>query len=130
MSIIINNCIDDLTMLKKNKNLKDFYSINNYFCNYEILVGYYIFNSFLLTNDIFDIFREDEKKNINFLYGIVNGFFGIVIAFLIFLLFYFIYQFKNIGNSFYNFIGIIPNKFISDDENFYDSIIKLREILY
>ena len=31
------------------------------------------------------------------------------------------------GYSFWNFIGILPNKFISDDEAFYDSIIKLGE---
>ena len=130
MSIIINNCIDDLTMLKKNKNLEDFYSINNNFYNYEILVCYYIFNSYILTNDIFEIFREDEKKNTNSIYGIINGIIIVFMVLIIFLSFYFIYQFKNIGNSFYNFIGIIPNKFISDDENFYDSIIKLGELLY
>ena len=130
MSIIINNCIDDLTMLKKTKNLKDFYSIDNYYYKYEILVGYYIFNSFLVTVNAFDVFRENEIEYITRIRGIIIAVFSVFIFLIIILCFYFVYQFKTIGNSFWNFIGILPNKFISDDENFYDSIIKLGKLLY
>ena len=130
MSIIINNCIDDLTTLKATKNLTNFYSINNYYYNYEMLVGYYLFNSFLATKDIFDVFREDEKKYIYNIQKAITVIYSIFVVIIAILCFYFIYQYKNIGNSFWNFIGILPNKYISDDENFYDSIIKLGEFLY
>ena len=130
MSIIINNCIDDLTTLKATKNLTEFYSIKNYYYNYEILVGYYIFNSFLITRDIFAVFREDEKKYITNIQKAISIIYIFFVLFITILCFYFIYQYKSVGNSFWNFIGILPNKFISDDENFYDSIIKLGELLY
>ena len=40
------------------------YSPNKYYYNYELLIGYYIFNSFLITKDIFSVFREDETTYI------------------------------------------------------------------
>ena len=130
MSIIINNCVDDLTLLKSNKDLNNFYSINNYYYNYEILVGYYIFNSFLITKDIFDIFAEDEMKYISNIQTAITVVYALFIVIMIILCFYFVHVYKNVGNSFWNFIGILPNKFISDDENFYESIIKLGDLLY
>ena len=130
MSIIINNCVDDLTLLKSNKDLNNFYSINNYYYNYEILVGYYIFNSFLITKDIFDIFAEDEIKYISIIQTAITCVYALFIVIMIILCFYFVHVYKNVGNSFWNFIGILPNKFISDDENFYESIIKLGDLLY
>ena len=130
MSIIINNYVDDLTLLKSNKDLNNFYSINNYYYNYEILVGYYIFNSFLITKDIFDIFAEDEMKYISNIQTAITVVYALFIVIMIILCFYFVHVYKNVGNSFWNFIGILPNKFISDDENFYESIIKLGDLLY
>ena len=130
MSIIINNCVDDLTLLKATKNLTNFYSIDNYYYNYEMLVGYYIFNSFLITKDIFDIFANDEIKYIINIQKAITIIYSLFIVIMAILCFYFVYDYKNIGNSFWNFIGILPNKFISDDESFYESIIKLGDLLY
>ena len=130
MSIIINNCIDDLTMLKATNNLAQFYSIDNYYYKYEILVGYYVFNSFLITRDAFNVFREDEKKYITSIQQAITIIYILFVLFITVLCCFFIYQYKNVGNSFWNFIGILPNKFIADDENFYDSIIKLADLLY
>ena len=130
MSIIINNCLDELTMLQSNKDLKAMYSINNTYYNYELLVGYYIFNSFLITKDAFAVFREDEKQYIIVIQNVITVIYCFFVLLIISLCIYFIYIYKTEGNSFWNFIGILPNKFISDDENFYDSIIKLGEILY
>jgi hypothetical protein len=130
LSIIINNCIDELKALKNTKDLKTMYSIGNYYYNYETLVGYYIFNSFLITKDIFSVFREDETTYIINIQQAISIVFTIFDILVIMLCCYFIYTYKKEGNSFWNFIGILPNKFISDDENFYDSVIKLGEILY
>ena len=130
MSIIINNCIDDLATLKTSKNLSNFYSIDNYYYKFEMLVGYYLFNSFLITKDIFEVFNDDEKNYISTVQMAVTVVYSLFVLIIAMICFYFIYQYKNIGNSFWNFIGILPNKYISEDENFYDSLIKLREVLY
>ena len=130
MSIIINNCLDELTMLKTSKNLKSMYSIENNYYNYELLVGYYIFNSFLITKDAFAVFSDDEKKYITVIINVITVIYCFFLLLIISLCIYFIYLYKTEGNSFWNFIGILPNKFISDDENFYESIIKLGDLLY
>ena len=130
MSIILNNCLDELSMLKIDKNLANLYSINNFYYNYELLVSYYLFNSFLITKEIFDVFRNDEINYIIRIQQAVTIVYILFIVLICILCIYFIYQYKNVGNSFWNFIGILPNKFISDDDNFYDSIIKLGELLY
>ena len=127
MSIIINNCIDEFNQLKADKNLSNIYSKDSYYYNYEILVGYYIYNSFLITKDAFAVFREDEKAYIISMQKIVTLVFFFIVLLVIALCCYFIYSYNKVGNSFWNFIGILPNKFISDDEAFYDSIIKLGE---
>ena len=61
MSIIITNCIDELNSLKKNKNLTDIFMINTTYSNYEMFMGYYMLEAFLLTQNIFEVFRNDEK---------------------------------------------------------------------
>ena len=38
---------------------------------------------------------------------------------------YFVYTYRNILSSFLYFIGILPSKYLSEDENFYKEIIKL-----
>jgi len=43
---------------------------------------------------------------------------------------YFIYEYKITINSFFNFIGILPTKFIFDDDNLYQSILKLEKDFY
>ena len=130
LSIIINNCVDELKTLKNTKDLKAMYSPNKYYYNYELLIGYYIFNSFLITKDIFSVFREDETTYIINIQKAISIVFIVFDVLVILLCCYFIYVYKKEGNSFWNFIGILPNKFISDDENFYDSVIKLEELLY
>ena len=130
MSIIINNCIDELNILKRDGNLSYIYSVNNSYYNYEILVGHYLYESFLITIDIFNVFRENEKDNIFNLQKIIIIVYAIFIVVVSILTTYFIISYKNIGNSFFNFIGILPNKFILDDENFYESVLQLGEYLY
>ena len=40
---------------------------------------------------------------------------------------YFVYNFNALFNSFLNFIGIFPPKYLYEDENFYKEIVKFGE---
>ena len=130
MSIMITNVIDELNSLKKEKNLKDIYSGNSSYFNYEMFMGYYMLESFLLTQTIFDDFRNDEKQAIYKKNDIILFFYFIFYLIMIICLFCFIYSYKKTENSFLNFIGILPSKFIFDDESFYKAINKLGEYFY
>ena len=130
MSNIINNCKDELTTLKMTKNLTNMYSINNYYYNFEIVVGYYFFNSFLITRDAFTVFRNDERNYIFNIHETITIIYIVFVLIIIVYCSYIIYTYQKKGKSLWNFIAIIPNKFILDDENFYDSVIKLGDILY
>lgn len=46
------------------------------------------------------------------------------------LMIYLILSYKNVINSFFNFIGIIPTKFIIDDGSLYRAIINLEQKFY
>jgi len=129
MDIIITNCIDELNSLKYNNTLYNIYNESNFF-NYEIFVGHFMLFSFIRTQDIFDSFRKDEKRNISYTNKNILIVFVIIYFFLVILMIYLILSYKNVINSFFNFIGIIPTKFIIDDGNLYKEIIKLEHKFY
>jgi hypothetical protein len=129
MSIIITNCIDELNSLKYNNTLLNIYTESIFF-DYEIFVGHFMLFSFIKTQEIFESFRKDEKRYISQINRNILIAFIITYFFLTMLLIYLILSYKNVINSFFNFIGIIPTKFIVDDSNLYKSIIKLKQKFY
>ena len=129
MSIIITNCIDELNSLKYNNTLLNIYTESNFF-DYEIFVGHFMLISFIKTQEIFESFRKDEKRNISHINKNILIVFIIIYCILTILMIYLILSYKNVINSFFNFIGIIPTKFIIDDGNLYKAIIKLEQKFY
>ena len=130
MSIMITSCVDELNSLKDNSTLEMIYDRNTNYFSYEIFVGEFLLESFLKTQNIFENLREDEKKYIFKIYKIVLFSFSVVYIILIMVMIYLIYKYKNIINSFFNFIGIIPSKFIADDDNLYKTLLKLEQNYY
>lgn len=129
MGVIITNCIDELNSLKQNNTLYDIYP-DSIFFQYEIFVGHFMLMSFIKTQDIFNSFRSDEKRFISYINKNILIVFTIIYIFFAILMIYLILSYKNIINSFFNFIGIIPNKFVIDDTNLYKAIIKLEQKFY
>ena len=127
MSLIITGCIDELNSLKKIKNLTYLYYANSSYYNYEIFMGYYMLESFLLTQNAFEVFRNNEKYSIIKSIFIILVIYVIILILLIIIIIYLIYAYKKIENSFLNFIGILPAKFIVDDESFYTVIFKFGQ---
>jgi len=130
LSIIITNCINEINGLKENKTMNELHYKDNVYSKYEAFVGIFMLKAFLKTQDIFRVFRNDERLFIfEFLENTLIIYCIIYIFFLLSMI-YFIYEYKNTINSFFNFIGILPTKFIVDDNNLYQSILKLEKDFY
>ena len=130
MSIIITSCVDELKSLKENTSLNELYDRKNNYFNYETFVGEFMLESFLQTQKIFEVFRNDEKAYIFKYNRLTLVIFCIIYFFFLIAMIYSIYKYKNIINSFFNFIGIIPAKFIADDDYLYKTILKLEQDFY
>jgi hypothetical protein len=130
MGIIITSVIDELNSLKESKTLKEILLPSNSFSDYETFVGRFMLFSYLETQEIFEVFRNNENVYMCSISNILLViFFGITIILILFML-YLIYSYKNVINSFFNFIGILPAKFIYDDDYLYKTILKLEKEFY
>ena len=127
MSLIINSCIEELNALRTNITVDIFSYNNSTYAHYDIFMGYYMVESFFKTKDYFESFGQDEKIYIYKIIGSITISYFIINIILIILFIYYIHGYKKVENSFLNFIGIFPSKFIADDENFYKSIFKFGE---
>ena len=130
MNIIITSVIDELNSFKEYKSLREIMFLNSSFSNYEIFMSEFMLLSFLKTQDIFDVFRNNERINIYAIGGTILLVYYILFIIIIIYIHFLIYKYKNLVNSFFNFIGILPTKFLFDDENFYKTIIKLENDFY
>jgi len=131
ITVIINNVIDEISLIS---NIDDFnntvYGNTTNFKKYELFTQYYLLLSYLKNDEIVDKLRNDETKNVSKITTniIIIYFVGFLVLFI--LLCYFIFMYKYIYNSLFNFIAILSVKFISDDEKFYEKIIELEKKLY
>lgn len=125
MGVIIVNILDEINNLndiKNNKTLNDL-TTDSSFIEYEQFLEFFLLRAY---NETTLILSDLRKQKIN---SIVNRMkilliIYIVISFGLFCLFlYNIFATKNLFNSFLNFICILPPKYISEDENFYEEII-------
>ena len=127
---IITTIINDLNALKQNKTLDDIYEENTIFSDYEVFMEYYMLIAFLKTQNIFDSFKNDEKLYIYNISKIILSVFFIVYFILFILLLVYIYSYKDFTGCFLSFIGIIPPKYMADDDEFYQQVIGLDPFYY
>jgi len=130
MGIIITSVIDELNSLKEYKALQEILMSNTSFSDYETFVGRFMLFSYFRTQEIFEVFRNNENVYMCSVSNVLLvSFFGVKIILILFML-YLIYSYKNVINSFFNFIGILPAKFIYDDDYLYKTILKLEKDFY
>ena len=127
---IITTIINDLNALKQNKTLDDIYQENTIFSDYEVFMEYYMLIAFLKTQEIFDSFKNDEKLYIYNISKIILSIFFIVYFILFIMLLVYIYSYKDFTGCFLSFIGIIPPKYMADDDEFYQQVIGLDPFYY
>lgn len=131
MSVVITSVLDDLHSLNQNsKNLYQVLAEGSTFNNYEQFVELYLFRSYMRT---VLIFRKLNQINLDFIY---NTYRSIMIGYICFvfilfwLLYYFVHKSKYIFNTFMNFIGILPVKFLLEDPALYKEILRLERFIY
>ena len=94
------------------------------FSLYETFIYFYYQRAYLVLYEIFADLRSEKLSSINKLLRIILIGYIILFSLLALLFIYFIYYNANILNSFLNFIWILPVKYLSEDENFYNEIFK------
>ena len=130
LSNIITSIIDDLNALKQNKTLDDIYRDDTVYSDYEVFMEYYMLIAFLKTQNIFDTFKNDEKLYMYNISKIILKIFFIIYFILFILLLVYIYSYKDFTGCFLSFIGIIPPKYLADDDEFYQQVIGLDPFYY
>ena len=127
MGVIITNCLDELSGVKNIQSLQQIFTRSTSYHDYEAFMGKFLLKAFMETNEIFEVLREDERKYISKINNILLVAFMCVYLILLIIFIYFIYDFVSLFNSFLNFIGILPSKFICDDDALYQNILLLQE---
>ena len=108
---------------------KEFFNNSKYHF-FELFIIYFYQKAIFMSDDIFNIFRDEELnqilkifKNIAIIYMITN-----FISCLIFI--YLFHNTHHLVNSFFYFIAILPYKYLSEDEKFHKEIISFGNHYY
>ena len=97
------------------------------FIEYSQFNEYYLVKAYDMTYDIFVEFRQQKLDSIIKHLRLILIIYLLISVFLLSLMIYFVYNFNALFNSFLNFIGIFPPKYLYEDENFYKEIVKFGE---
>ena len=93
------------------------------FHEFEIFIEYYYEKAIFIIEEIFQDLRAEELNKILHAIKIVEIVYIIATFFSFMILTYLVYSLHNIVNTFLNFIGILPFKYLSEDEKFYKEVI-------
>ncbi len=125
LKIDLDNLLSNMKLLMvENSNVTKIDNNNIYFI--EIYITFYLQSA---VEKIFEIFEYLRKDYINFLTNLfmtIFIFYVFIIILLIIPLNIIIYYAKENFNSFLNFIGILPIQYLSEDDKFYKSTLKLK----
>ena len=132
LNTIIGNVLDELKSLNDENNKSLFKLINEQssFFEYEIFNEYYLNKIIQKIKSIFIILRKEKLESI------YKGQLYILMAYILisillfFLLMYYLHNYINNFIAFINFIGIMPLKYISEDVNLKEEIIKFGNDFY
>ena len=129
MGVIIGTVLDELQSINSEHNSRTLIDLmgNSAFIEYVQFNEYYLFKAYNKTIIIFEEFRNEKLKYIQALITKILYIYIIISLILFALLVILVYKFNFLFSSFLNFIGILPLKFLSDDQQFYNEIIKFAD---
>jgi len=128
MDVILSSVLDEIKSLNdaNNKTLIGLMSDSS-FIEYSQFNEYYLIKAFDLTFHFITEFRQQKLDSIIKHIRLILVIYLLISLFLFSLMIYFVYNFNALFNSFLNFIGIFPPKYLYEDENFYKEIVKFGE---
>ena len=103
---------------------------NSAFFQFSIFVEYYLFESYLQTYQIFNVLRDVKLEKIKNSFNIILYIYLVGSIILLFVLIYFVYESKYLLNSFLNFVGIFPVKYLMEDNNLYHETLNLEQDVF
>ena len=125
------NSLEDIEDLNNSKiTIIEIFSNEKILINIEVFLLYIFSPSFMLTDQLLELIREEKVNNINSIFDNIIIVFFVIIIICIILVFFLIIFIKNNFNDFMNFIAIIPFQYLSEDEKFYLDVLKLERNLY
>ena len=159
MGVVINTVIDELNALNlegtnaggsstENQNRPstntlrnlDGESINNTFqslllptsgfSQYEIFIEYYLFYGYMKTVSLLSSLKQVKVKSIYNTFVIILYSYIVGVVLLFFILIYLIYSSKVMFNTFLNFVGILPLKYLMEDDALYKDVLRLEQHIF
>ena len=100
------------------------------FFQFSIFVEYYLFESYLQTYKIFDVLRDVKLENIKNSFNIILYIYLVGSILLLIILLYFVYESQYLLNSFLNFVGIFPVKYLMEDNVLYHDTLRLEQDVF
>ena len=130
MGDVFKTIIEELDSI--NNGVKSFSDIiqSSTYSLYELFIEMYYQEAYRIIDEFFWKIRNEKLyfilkiiRKILIFYIIISVFLNIIIA-------YFVYSYRILFNSFLNFIGILPSKYLTEDENLYKEIIRFGDDYY
>ena len=125
MDVVLGNVLDELFSLNNWNNSIKLIDLmkKSYFIDYEQFIIYYMFKAYNSSCYILEELRNEKINSIISSFKLFLFSYIILVVILFGAIVYFIYSFNYIFSTSLYFIGIIPLKYICEDEKFYNSII-------
>jgi hypothetical protein len=132
MGVRLGTVVDELNSLNDVKNPKTLKNLidQSVFIEYDQFCEYYLFKAYNETSNIFTEFRNEKLNKITKKIRITLIVYIIITIILFILQVFFVYSFNYLFSSFVNFIGILPTKYLSEDEIFSHEIIQFGDKYY
>jgi hypothetical protein len=131
MGIILNTVIDELKSVKNGKKkVYDLLNINSSYSQFEFFVNYYLLDGFWISDKLFNEIKKKKIEKIDSYYLLIFVIYSIVNLVLIVLVNKLVYTSRDMLNSFLNFVGILPIKYIIEDPNLLSEILELEQTIY
>ena len=131
MGIILNTVIDELKSVKNGKKkVYDLLNINSSYSQFEFFVNYYLLDGFWESDKLFNEIKKKKIEKIDSYYLLIFVIYSIVNLVLIVLVNKLVYTSRDMLNSFLNFVGILPIKYIIEDPNLLSEILELEQTIF
>ena len=131
MGIILNTVIDELKSVKNGKKkVYDLLNINSSYSQFEFFVNYYLLDGFWISDKLFNEIKKKKIEKIDSYYLLIFVIYSIVNLVLIVLINKLVYTSRDMLNSFLNFVGILPIKYIIEDPNLLSEILELEQTIF